>query len=140
MGTNILGKYNLPGSKSILIGNGDLLWLINYDAPSMNHKKDSPTVHFREVLHFHQFWPSILALTHIFHFRISIESINNESFHMSHLIWISRRDRFIKSVNCILNAAVYWRTNQNCLLIIQSQSPDLWQVFRNKKTDSLFVR
>ena len=140
MGTNILGKYNLPGSKSILIGNGDLLWLINYDAPSTSHENDSPAVHFREILHFHQFGPSTLALTHIFHFRISIESINNESFHMSHLIWISRRDRFIKSVNCILNAAVYWRTNQNCLLIIQSQSPDLWQVFRNKKTDSLFVR
>ena len=140
MGTNILGKYNLPGSKSILIGNGDLLWLINYDAPSMNHKNDSPAVHFGDVPNFHQFGPSTLALIHIFHFRISIESINNESFHMSHLIWISRRDRFIKSVNCILNAAVYWRTNQNCLLIIQSQSPDLWQVFRNKKTDSLFVR
>ena len=39
MGTNILGKYNLPGSKSILIGNGELLWLINYDAPSLSHKK-----------------------------------------------------------------------------------------------------
>ena len=39
MGTNILDKYNLPGSKSILIGNGELLWLINYDAPSLSHKK-----------------------------------------------------------------------------------------------------
>ena len=58
---------------------------------------------------------------------------------MSHLIWISRRGRFIKSVNCILNAAVYWRTNQNCLLIIQSESPDLWQVFRNEIRQILYL-
>ena len=70
--------------------------------------------------------------------KSKIKLIDNESFYMSHLIWISRRDRFIKSVNCILNAAVYWRTNQNCLLIIQSESPDLWQVFRNEKRQILY--
>ena len=72
------------------------------------------------------FEPSTLNLIHILKFRISIESINNESFYMSHLIWISRRDRFIKSVNCILNAAeepiriVYWLSNHSLRIFDRS--------------------